>query len=310
MSVDHAGLIGVVFVSVTAAACLGLLRLYPRVHGDSRRVGRRLRGLAVIDKTDRGKGGGLARSVLARVGRALAPGDAGRRARLTTRLARAGRYGGHAPTAYLGAQAVLMAGLPAAALVLYVAGLMRSQTALTVGAMAAAAGMVLPGLWLDRLTRQRQARFRRGLPDALDMIVLCLEGGVSLSAALPRVTDELELAHPELAAEFNIVLREMQLGLTAGEALKKAADRSGLEDLTNLATVLLQSERYGAGVAKALRLHADACRQERQQRAEETAQKATVKILFPTLLCIFPAIFIVILGPAAYQIAHMLSTMK
>jgi tight adherence protein C len=109
---------------------------------------------------------------------------------------------------------------------------------------------------------------------------------------------------------MNIVQREIQLGLSAGEAFKKLGDRCDLDEMRNLASVLLQSERFGASVVKALRIHADSCRLERQQRAEEMAQKAAVKILFPTLLCIFPAIFIVVLGPAAYQIANMFSQMK
>src|SRR5262249_660115 len=109
---------------------------------------------------------------------------------------------------------------------------------------------------------------------------------------------------------MNIVQREMQLGLTAGEALKKFGERCNLEEVRSLSSVLLQSERFGASVVKALRVHADSFRLERQQRAEEMAQKAAVKILFPTLVCIFPAIFIVILGPAARQIAGIFSGMR
>jgi tight adherence protein C len=142
------------------------------------------------------------------------------------------------------------------------------------------------------------------------MLVLCVEGGVSMTSAMQRVASELQTAHPVLGAELNILLREMQMGLSAGAAMKKLAERCDLEEVHNLASVLLQSERFGAGVVKALRLHADMARQERQQKAEEMAQKAAVKIIFPTLLCIFPAIFIVILGPAAYQIAGMVSKMK
>src|SRR4029077_17248063 len=107
-------------------------------------------------------------------------------------------------------------------------------------------------------------------------------------AAIQRVTDELQGAHPLLAAEMNVVQREMQLGLSAGEALRKFGERSQLEDVVNLASVLLQSERYGASVVKALRIHADTCRHERQERAEEMAQKGAGKILFPRLLGLFP----------------------
>jgi tight adherence protein C len=167
--------------------------------------------------------------------------------------------------------------------------------------------MIAPSLWLDHRKRKRQASLRRALPDALDLLVLCLEGGGTLPAAIQRVAEDLEAAHPLLAAEWGIIQKEMRMGLSAGDAVRRFGERCDLEDVRELAAVLLQSERFGAGVAKALRMHADSFRAELQQRAEETAQKASVKILFPTLLCIFPAIFIVLLGPAAYQIAAMLS---
>jgi tight adherence protein C len=151
---------------------------------------------------------------------------------------------------------------------------------------------------------------RRGLPDALDMLVLCLEGGISLAAAQQRVTEELQAVHPELGGELAIIEREVLLGVSAGEAWQKLGERADLEEVRNLAAVLLQSEKYGSSVVKALRLFADTFRQQRQQRAEELAQKATVKILFPTLLCIFPAIFVVILGPAALHIMAVFSRMR
>jgi tight adherence protein C len=174
-----------------------------------------------------------------------------------------------------------------------------------VGAIGAGCGLILPGLCLDARVRGRQVTLKRGLPDALDMIVLCVEGGISIMGALERVTAELQAAHPLLGAELTIVHREVQLGQSVGEAVRHFGERCGLEDIRSLASVFLQTERYGASVAKALRIHADTCRQERQQQAEERAQKAAVQILMPTLLFIFPAIFIVILGPAAFQIASL-----
>jgi tight adherence protein C len=126
-----------------------------------------------------------------------------------------------------------------------------------------------------------------------------------MTAAFQRVADELQIVHPVLGAEMNIIQREINLGLSAGESLKKMGERCGMADVRELASVLLQSERFGASMAKALRTHAESWRQERQQRIEELAQKAAVKILFPTLLCIFPAIFIVLLGPAAFQMATL-----
>jgi tight adherence protein C len=127
---------------------------------------------------------------------------------------------------------------------------------------------------------------------------------------MQRVTAELQSAHPLLGEEMDLVQREMILGVSAGEGLQKLASRSDLDDIRHLASVVLQSERYGASIVKALRIHAETLRQQRQQRAEEMAQKASVKILFPTLLCIFPAVFIVIIGPAAFQLAAIFSRMK
>jgi tight adherence protein C len=142
------------------------------------------------------------------------------------------------------------------------------------------------------------------------MLVLCVEGGLSLTGAMQRVTSELNSAHPLLGAEMDLVQREMMLGVSVGEGLQKMAARTDLEELRNLASIIVQSERFGTSVVKALRVHADTLRQQRQQRAEELAQKAAVKILFPTLLCIFPSIFIVILGPAAFQLLAVFSRMR
>jgi len=190
------------------------------------------------------------------------------------------------------------------------AGLVTLQSGLIYGAILGIFGLIGPSFWLDRRKKFRQTNFRRALPDALDVLVICLEGGLTLQGAMRRVATELRAAHPVLAQEMNIVQREIQMGRSAGEALRQFADRCDLEEVRSLASVVLQSERYGASLGKALRVHAESLRIKRLQYAEEMAQKAAVKILFPTLLCIFPAIFIVILGPAAYQIAAMFSGMK
>jgi len=134
--------------------------------------------------------------------------------------------------------------------------------------------------------------------------VICVEGGLSLVGAIRRVAGDLRTVHVELAAELEIVQREVQLGQTAGEALRRFGERSDMEEIRSLASVIIQAERFGAGLNKSLRIHADTLRMKRQQRAEEMAQKAGTKVLFPTLLFIFPAIFVVILGPAMIQISQ------
>jgi tight adherence protein C len=138
-------------------------------------------------------------------------------------------------------------------------------------------------------------------------MVLSVEGGASLNAAVNWVTEEIQPVHPVLGAEMAIVQREIQLGLSTGEAFRGFADRCGITEARDLAAALLQSEKYGASIAKALRVYTDAAREERQLWAEEVAQKAAVKILFPMLLCIFPAMFIVLLGPAALQMTNLFS---
>jgi tight adherence protein C len=259
----------------------------------------RMRGLGTTPR-ERTAGGGLGKMLLARLpdmATPLLPTTEEQRGRLRQRLIEAGIYDRHA-------LALVLSGA------LGLTGMLSPIRAVFAGILGIGLGMIGPGLWLDYRKNARQTGLRRAMPDALDMLVLCVEGGLSLTGAMQRVTAELKSAHPLLGAEMDLVQREMMLGVSVGEGLQKMAARTDLEELRNLASIIVQSERFGTSVVKALRIHADTLRQQRQQRAEEMAQKAAVKILFPTLLCIFPAIFIVILGPAAFQILTVFSRMK
>jgi tight adherence protein C len=229
---------------------------------------------------------------------------------LRMRFARAGIYNLQAPGLFLTVRLLLVCGGLLLGAAIIASQVVSLQRALALGILAVGGAILLPGLWLDARVSRWQGALRSGLPDAMDMLVLCLEGGASLSASLQHVLSELRLAHPELGGEMDIVQHEMQLGKTAGEAMKSFGHRCQLEEVRALASVLLQNERFGVSVSKALRIHSDTMRQQRHQKAEEMAQKAAVKILFPTLLCIFPAIFIVILGPAALRIAAVVSQMR
>jgi tight adherence protein C len=191
-----------------------------------------------------------------------------------------------------------------------VAGLVPLKPAVLYGACLGVFGMVGPSFWLDYQKSSRQTSFRRALPDALDLLVICLEGGLSLPSSLKRVSGELRSAHPLLAAELNIAEREIQLGRSSGEALKHMGDRTDLEEVRSLASVIIQAERFGASLVKSLRVHAETLREKRKQYAEERAQKAATLMLFPTLLFIFPGIFVVILGPAVMQISEMFARMN
>lgn len=243
---------------------------------------------------------------LGKVGKALIPADDKERTALQTRLYQAGYYGRHAMSVFLGVKLLLIAAPSLIGLLLGFAGLVPLNYGLIAGACLGVIGLIGPSFWLDTKKKARQKQFRRALPDALDVIVICLEGGMSLQSALKRVTAELRMAHPVLAAELLIVEREIQLGRTPGESLHQMGVRCDLEDVRSLASVITQAERFGAGLVKSLRVHAETLRVRRKQHAEELAQKASIKILIPTLLLIFPAVFVVILGPAAIQITKFL----
>jgi tight adherence protein C len=244
----------------------------------------------------------LAHRALPRMGTTLVPTDEEERTLLKTRLIHAGLYGRQSMVLFLGVKMLLIVGPTLLGLAAGSLGLVSPQYGILGGACLGILGMIGPSFWLDHMKARRQTAFRRALPDTLDVLVICLEGGLSLPGALKRVSTELRTAHPELAAELNIVQREIQLGRFPGEALQQMGIRTDLEEVRSLASVISQAEKFGASLVKSLRVHADTLRLKRQQRAEELAQKAATKVLFPTILFIFPAIFVVILGPAAFQI--------
>jgi tight adherence protein C len=188
-------------------------------------------------------------------------------------------------------------------------GMLSLLEGIIFGTFVGLLGYLAPALWLAHLKRSRQTQIRRALPDALDVIVVCLEGGLSLSGAMEKVSVELNDAHPLLASELAIVRREIQLGRTTGQALKQFADRFDAEELRSLASVVIQAERFGASIVKAFRVHADSLRLRRYQYAEAQAQKAPVKLIFPTVLFIFPALYIVLMGPAGVELLDLLKNL-
>jgi tight adherence protein C len=164
--------------------------------------------------------------------------------------------------------------------------------------VAIVGGYILPDFWLGWRIRVRQQILRLALPDALDLLVICMEAGLGIDQALMYVSQELRIAHPELCAEFDMVNAEMHVGKTRIDALRSLAGRTGVDDLQALAATLVQTDRFGTSVAQSLRVHSDDLRTKRRQRAEEMAAKTTVKMMFPLVFFIFPALFVVILGPA------------
>jgi tight adherence protein C len=171
-------------------------------------------------------------------------------------------------------------------------------------------GFFIPRFLLKRMIRDRQQKIRIGLPDALDLTVICVEAGLALDQAMMRVGEDLHHAHPELSSEFHLVNLEMRAGKPRAEALRNLVDRTGVDDIRSLVATLIQTDRFGTGVAQALRVHSDSLRTERRQRAEEQAAKTTIKMVIPLVLFILPSIIFVTLGPAIIQLVRTLTTGK
>jgi len=168
---------------------------------------------------------------------------------------------------------------------------------------------VLPGIVLARKARARQHKLQLGLPDALDLLVVSVEAGLGLDQALLRVGEELATAHPDLSDELRLVNLELRAGKGRSDALRNLGERTGLDDIISLVTVLVQTDKFGTSVAQSLRVHSDVLRTKRRQRAEEAAAKTGVKMVFPLVFCIFPAIWVVTIGPAAIKFVQVLFPM-
>jgi len=165
-------------------------------------------------------------------------------------------------------------------------------------AIAGLGGYLLPEIWLSRRVAKRQQIIRLALPDALDLLVICVEAGLGLDQSLMRVSQELRVAHPELSEELDLVTAEIRVGKGRIDALRELANRTGVEDIKALVAMLIQTDRFGTSVAQSLRIHSEDLRTKRRQRAEEMAAKTTVKMVPALVFFIFPALFVVILGPA------------
>jgi tight adherence protein C len=170
-------------------------------------------------------------------------------------------------------------------------------------------GYIMPGIVLARLAKRRQHRIRLALPDALDLLVFSVEAGLGLDQAIQRVAQELEFAHPDLCDELRLINLELRAGKGRAEALHNLGARTGVDDVVSLVAMLAQTDKFGTSVAQSLRVHSDTLRTKRRQRAEEAAAKTGVKMVFPLVLCIFPTIWVVTIGPAALTFIKVFSPM-
>jgi tight adherence protein C len=252
---------------------------------------------------------GLLGRLLAPLARLARPARGEELARLTSRLQQAGLRGEHAASIYLATKVVLASTLLAAFLWVNSQRANRIEPAFLVAVVAFALGFYLPEAWLSSRTRRRQTAIERGLSDALDLLVTCVEAGLGLDASLQRVADEVRLAWPELSGELQTTFLEVRAGIPRVEAFRRLAARTGVRDLKSLSATLTQTELFGTSVALALRIQAEGIRVRRMQRAEEKAAYVAVKMTLPLILCILPSLMAIVVGPAMLNIATKLLPM-
>ena len=242
-------------------------------------------------------------AALKRIG-AVAPKSSSETGKLRRLLIAAGYRNGDAVVVFFG----IRLGLALIGFVLLAFPLIMRPNFMTALA-ACAMGYLLPSMALKRMVKRRQHRIRLGLADALDLLVVSVEAGLGLDQAIMRVSDELAHAHPDLADELRLINLELRAGKARAEALHNLAERTGVDDISSLVAMLVQTDKFGTSVAQSLRVHSDTLRTKRRQRAEEAAAKTGVKMVFPLVFCIFPAIWVVTIGPAAIKFVQVLGPM-
>jgi tight adherence protein C len=272
------------------------------------------------DKSARGGGGGTAAAGVAvaagagsglkrfledfsrNLGDRVTPDAAEQRTTMRDRMAKAGFYRPGAQSLYFGGRLLLTAGGLVGGVLAGSLVAETAQTLLLAAVTPALAGYLLPTFWLDFRIRGRQRRLEHALPDALDLLVVCVESGLTVDAGFQRVGREIGLAHPELARELAIAHMESQMGVPRNDALRNIARRTGSKALQSLAAMLIQADRFGTSIAQSLRVYSESLRTKRRTAAEERAGKAAVKMTIPLVLCIFPALMIVAAGPAMIRL--------
>ncbi len=247
-------------------------------------------------------------AVLERVGRATKPTDEAEYSRLRHALVTAGLRSSLAPVIFSGTRFLGVLVLPLGFFLFRPDSMKTLPVTATFLALAilALTGLYGPNIWLQRSIARRKERIQQGLPDALDLMVVCIEAGLGLDAAINRVGEEIRIAHKELSDEIRLLSLELRTGLTRQQALRNLSHRIDQEEVKSLVALLIQTDRFGTSVGQALRVHSDSMRKRRHLRAEEKAAKLPVKLLFPLMFFIFPSIFIAILGPAAINMTRVL----
>src|SRR5829696_6373267 len=295
-------LIGVIFVAVAAAlyALQGARNRRELVLRLDGQLGVASAPITILRGTDEGW--------VTRFGRWLrenAPSSWSNAGEAAPLLVQAGFEGDFAPLFYTTIRVTAAVLLPLAAFVLGPQANYRNLIMLVI--LAGVAGAIGPKAALDRMVGKRRDRIRKAIPDSLDLLVVCVEAGIGLDSAMLRVARDMAFLHPDLSGEFLVVNRTLNAGLSREEALHGLYLRTGVDELRGLASSMVQSERLGTSIARILRVYAEALRRKRRQTAEKRAAEASIKMLIPLALFMLPALFALILGPAAMMLSQTLS---
>jgi len=299
---------------VVVSAIMILYSLMPAKKDDREKILRRMSGRRSDNDATRGpiksQKGSTAQQMMEKVAplamKPVMPKSDEDMTTLRQRMAQAGFRHDSATRVFLASKTILGAGLAGLAMLLAWGTGQQTTMLFGIATCAGGVGFFLPDVWLWVAKSQRQELIRNGLPDSLDLLVVSVESGLALDAGLQRVGDEMSKVHKELSEEMQIATLEAQMGVPRSEALLNMATRCGVREMSSLVAVITQAEKFGTSVARALRNQADSLRVKRRLRAEERAQKTTVKLMLPLIFFIFPSIFVVLLGPAALQIIKAL----
>ena len=313
-------MIAIIAISTFVCISLGMLGVYWLLYKPQSAATERLRRLGGTDVSapnapaaavvpDEASGATEIAQRLAQPLNKLLPPSATEAKKLQKQLMHAGYRSAESPIIFRAIHIACMAGFP-----LFVAGICALTArplnrAIIFIIIAFVAGFFLPRYFLGRMIKKRQRLVRWGLADALDLMVVSVEAGLGLNAAMIKVSSELREVHPPVATEFELANLEIRVGRERDEALRNLAERTGVDDLHSLVAMLIQTDKFGTSIAKGLRVFSDSLRTKRRQRAEQEAQKAAVKLLLPLACFLFPTLFIAILGPAALNLMDTLGKM-
>lgn len=309
MNLEQMLYLGLIFVAVVSAV-MGVSMVFGRTAD----VRQRLQGI-------NGKAGVPGQGEdhwLERFARAAAPlskfatpTDEEEVSQLRARFLHAGLRQAWAPAAFFAGKTALALALPLVFLIVTRLGgiTIGAQVSMLLLLMTAAIGYYTPNVVLSRMIQARQLEIFEAFPDAIDLVIVCVEAGLGLDMALNKAAEELRLRSPELCEELDLVALELRVGSSRDRALRNFALRTGLDEVASFVTMLLQADRFGTSLAESLRVHADMLRTRRQLKAEEAAAKIALKLLFPLIFCIFPSLMLVLMGPAAIQIYRIMLPM-